>query len=514
MSDDIDNLNGHGCLKQGSAGLHKRLHRMGTSLNVVIGTIVFGGFMIVERVLSWQGLVAALVFMLGGAPIVGFVMPKIHKHFEPEWHKLLDEGPETLSPEALDRARHSLIMVPWRGALASVFIWSVCVPPVLCWIATISDTTAKHSLYEIYLAAVTVAPLIALTVLFAFELILRPYVAALFPQGGVERFHSPFALTLRKKLLFSIFLIGPYSAGLIAFLSYRRLAGIEGVAPGSLAEIASLETFLIFVSLGIVVVLSFYLRQGIDSPVDRIVQSLQAVEKGDLNTTMMVESFDAFGVMADRFNHMVEGLREKERLSKENEDLVVQLGMRAKDLETLLKQYEEASTLARTDALTGLYNRRAFEELVVRNFFEYKRSRYPFCILMIDIDHFKSINDRFGHPAGDVVIQAVANVFKETVRIADICARWGGEEFIIALPHSDVDQSFILGERIRMNVEALELSNLDGSALPTITVSLGASVSKEDDVNLERIIERADEALYAAKTSGRNRVRISESVQA
>jgi hypothetical protein len=83
-----------------------------------------------------------------------------------------------------------------------VFGGFMFVPPVLFWVATVSDTTAKRSLYEIYLAAVTVAPLIAPTVLFAFELILRPYVSALFPQGGVERFHSPFALTPRKKLLF------------------------------------------------------------------------------------------------------------------------------------------------------------------------------------------------------------------------------------------------------------------------------------------------------------------------
>src|SRR5271154_5925108 len=99
MSNDIQILDATGCLKQGSVGLHKRLHKMGVLLNVVIGTIVFGGFMIVEGVLSWPVLVAALVFMIGGAPIVGFIMPKIHKRFEPELHKLLDKGPEKLSPE-------------------------------------------------------------------------------------------------------------------------------------------------------------------------------------------------------------------------------------------------------------------------------------------------------------------------------------------------------------------------------------------------------------------------------
>ncbi len=499
-------------LKEGSTGLHRKLHRMASMLNVAIGMFVFAGFMLLENVLSWQGVLVGLVLMLGGLPIVGFVMPRIHRRFEKELFQLLEEGPDSLSKDDLDKARHSLITIPWRGAAATVFVWTVLIPPVLSWLATTSGTTSRYSLVEIYIAAVTVAPLMALTVLFAFELVLRPYVSALFPQGGVERFHSRFALTIRKKLLFSILLIGPYCAGLIAFLSYRRMATSGGVLPTTLSELATLETFLILISLGIVVVLVFYIRQGIDKPVQRLVDALHAVAQGELNTEIKVESFDAFGVMADRFNHMVEGLREKERLSKENADLAFQLGLRAKDLETLTMLYEDASTQARTDALTKLYNRRAFEELVVQNFFEYKRYRYPFCIMMVDIDHFKSINDRFGHAAGDMVIQAVAEVFKKTVRIADICARWGGEEFIIALPNSDIEQACILAERIRKNVEAIELNNIDGTPLPTITVSLGASESKGDDINLERVIERADQALYSAKTSGRNRVKTSGAV--
>lgn len=496
-------------IQEGAAGLHRRLHRTGILLNLAIGSAVFGGIMIVEKELAMPILVTALVLALGFAPLVKFVMPRVHRRFEPELHEVLDDGPQKLSPLQFDAARRSLIMNPWLGAITATLVWLVCVPLLLFWIATLFGTTTRYSIGEIYLAVMTVVPLIALAILFSSELVLRPYVSALFPRGGVEQFQSPFVLTLRKKLLFSILLLVLYRIVVAAFLTYRRTEALQSVTAEAVSELASLEKYLIFISIGMVILLIFYIKQGIELPVERLVSSLKAVERGDLNQRMVVESFDAFGIMADRFNHMVEGLKEKEKLSKENLELFVQLGMRAKDQEDLLKLYEEASTQARTDVLTKLFNRRAFEELVVHNFFEYKQSRYPFSILMLDIDHFKSINDKYGHPSGDIVIQAVAEVIKNTSRLADVAARWGGEEFIIALPSSDLNQGYILGERIRENVEKLVLQDCNGDALPKVTVSLGASVSNDDDVNLEQIIERADQALYDAKKSGRNRVKTS-----
>lgn len=496
-------------LQEGAAGLHRRLHRAGTLLNLAIGSAVFGGIMIVEKKLAMPVLVTALVLALGFAPLVRLVMPRIHRRFEPELHEVLDAGPQKLSSVQFDAARRSLIMNPWLGALTATLVWLFFIPFLLFWISTLFGTTTRYSIGEIYLAVMTVVPLISLALLFSSELVLRPYVSALFPRGGVDQFHSPFVLTLRKKLLFSILLLVLYRIVVAAFLTYRRTEALQSGSAEAVSDLASLEKYLIFISLGMVILLIVYIKQGIELPVERLVNSLKAVEKGDLNQRMVVESFDAFGIMADRFNHMVEGLQEREKLSKENLELFVQLRMRAKDQEELLKLYEEASTQARTDVLTKLFNRRAFEELVVQNFFEYKHSRYPFSILMLDIDHFKSINDKYGHPSGDIVIQAVAEVIKGTSRLADVAARWGGEEFIIALPSSDLNQGYILGERIREKVEKLVLQDCNGDALPKVTVSLGASVSREDDINLEQIIERADQALYEAKKSGRNRVKTS-----
>jgi diguanylate cyclase (GGDEF)-like protein len=477
---------------------------------LAIGSAVFGGIMIVEKELAMPILVTALVLALGFAPLVGFVMPLVHRRFEPELHVVLDEGPQKLSSVQFDAARRSLIMNPWLGAVTAVLVWLLFVPFLLFWIATLFGTSTELSIGEIYLAVMTVVPLIALAILFASELVLRPYVSALFPRGGVDQFHSPFVLTLRKKLLFSILLLVLYRIVVSAFLTYRQTEALQSVSKTAFSELAALEKYLVFISIGMVILLVLYIKQGIERPVERLVSSLKAVERGDLNQRMVVESFDAFGIMADRFNHMVEGLQEREKLSKENLELFVQLRMRAKDQEDLLKLYEEASTQARTDVLTKLFNRRAFEELVVHNFFEYKQARYPFSILMLDIDHFKSINDKYGHPSGDIVIQAVAEVIKSTSRLADVAARWGGEEFIIALPSSDLNQCSILAERIREKVGNLVLTDGNGDPLPKVTVSLGASISREDDVNLEQIIERADQALYEAKKSGRNRVKTSE----
>jgi len=496
-------------MQEGAAGLHRRLHKAGFLLNLAIGSAVFGGIVVVEKELAIPVLVTAFVLALIFSPLVKLVMPTVHRRFEPELHEVLNEGPQNLSSDEFDAARRSLIMNPWLGALTATLVWLFVVPFLLFWIVSLFGANTKYFIGEIYLAVMTVVPLIALAILFSSELVLRPYVSALFPRGGVDQFHSPFILTLRKKLLFSVLLLVLYRIVVAAFLTYQRTDALLSGSTEAVSELDSLEKYLLFISLGMIILLILYFKKGIELPVERIVSSLKAIEDGDLNQRMVVESFDAFGIMADRFNHMVEGLQEREKLSKENLELFLQLRMKSKDQEELLKLYEEASTQARTDVLTKLFNRRAFEELVVHNFFEYKHSRYPFSILMLDIDHFKSINDKYGHPSGDIVIQAVAEVIKNTSRLADVAARWGGEEFIIALPSSDLNQGHIIGERIRENVERLVLQDCNGDALPRVTISLGASVSREDDVNLEQIIERADQALYEAKKLGRNRVRTS-----
>ncbi|MCK5035438.1 MAG: GGDEF domain-containing protein [Candidatus Sabulitectum sp.] len=158
---------------------------------------------------------------------------------------------------------------------------------------------------------------------------------------------------------------------------------------------------------------------------------------------------------------------------------------------------------ARTDPLTGLLNRRGFLELSRLVVSIAERSAGSFSILMIDLDHFKRVNDKFGHAIGDRVLQEIATILLRGVREQDILARWGGEEVIILLPDTGVNGAKALGEKIRASVEKLETCH--GEARICVTLSLGISQYHRGEP-LTDTIQRADNALYQAKSSGRNRV--------
>ncbi len=158
---------------------------------------------------------------------------------------------------------------------------------------------------------------------------------------------------------------------------------------------------------------------------------------------------------------------------------------------------------ARTDPLTGLLNRRGFLELSRLVVSIAKRSVRSFSIIMIDLDHFKRVNDKFGHAIGDRVLQEIATILLRGVRDQDILARWGGEEVIVLLPDTGVNGANALGEKIRTSVE--ELETWHGATRICVTLSLGISEYHRGEP-LTDTIQRADNALYRAKSSGRNRV--------
>jgi diguanylate cyclase (GGDEF)-like protein len=155
-----------------------------------------------------------------------------------------------------------------------------------------------------------------------------------------------------------------------------------------------------------------------------------------------------------------------------------------------------------TDPLTGLLNRRYFTTLSQKEVARSLRHGLRFSVLMLDIDHFKRINDTFGHPVGDLAIKALAEICNQALRPHDILARYGGEEFVLTLPHTDEQGAHVVAERIRKEVEQLELATASGPV--RFTVSIGLSIYQKD-LPFERILERADEALYKAKQGGRNR---------
>lgn len=161
--------------------------------------------------------------------------------------------------------------------------------------------------------------------------------------------------------------------------------------------------------------------------------------------------------------------------------------------------------LATTDSLTKLWNRRYFAEQAEKTLFRAKRYNEHACIAMIDIDHFKRINDTHGHAAGDVVLHQVAQALNKMLRKSDFMCRWGGEEFAAFLVNTDPKEALQIAERMRQTVLQLPVYH-DGIRIP-VTTSIGLSNCLACNHSLDAILSRADEALYAAKAAGRNRVK-------
>ncbi|MDJ0836409.1 MAG: diguanylate cyclase [Acidobacteriota bacterium] len=169
--------------------------------------------------------------------------------------------------------------------------------------------------------------------------------------------------------------------------------------------------------------------------------------------------------------------------------------------------FEEVRTLATTDGLTGLYNRRHFLELAGKEVVRSCRYGNPLSTIMLDLDHFKQVNDRHGHPVGDEVLQAVARVILETCRKTDISSRYGGDEMIILLIETDCRLAGEIAERLRESVAHLSLTNHRNEPL-SITVSLGVAQLDTANDSLADLLERVDLRLLSAKKNGRNRVQM------
>ncbi|MFP4181987.1 MAG: diguanylate cyclase [Thiohalospira sp.] len=166
---------------------------------------------------------------------------------------------------------------------------------------------------------------------------------------------------------------------------------------------------------------------------------------------------------------------------------------------------EELKRLATHDPLTGLYNRARLHEWLEQAREEYDRYGTPFSVIMFDIDHFKAINDRYGHPAGDEVLRELARRVDEALREADVVARWGGEEFLVLAPHTDAQGAADLAERLRRQVAERPFEQVG-----PVTISLGVATA-ENGETVEQLEGRVDDALYAAKAAGRNRVVVADS---
>jgi diguanylate cyclase (GGDEF)-like protein/PAS domain S-box-containing protein len=192
-------------------------------------------------------------------------------------------------------------------------------------------------------------------------------------------------------------------------------------------------------------------------------------------------------------------VKAEEDLISAHEDLKEQYA-KVEALQALLREQ------AIRDPLTGLFNRRYLEETLKRELAQAKRESVPASIIMIDIDHFKSINDRYGHAAGDLLLQGLSEMLRSLTREGDVTCRFGGEEFVAILPGAPLAISYARAEEWRKEFELMRVSFGDSKIFSTL--SAGVAVFPDHGDNMEQLLNAADNALYQAKSNGRNQIRI------
>ena len=205
----------------------------------------------------------------------------------------------------------------------------------------------------------------------------------------------------------------------------------------------------------------------------------------------------------DRVHGVITVVREGEPFSEDDRQLVRSLAAQAALALENVALHVQVSRQAITDDLTGLANHGRFQELLGLEVEQVRRYHYPVGLIMVDIDNFKSVNDTYGHQQGDLVLKRVARVLTDSSREVDYPARYGGEELAVILPHTDLEGSYAIAERIRTAVESLRIPRSDGQGTLRITASLGVAASSEGEK--DALIAEADAALYEAKRRGKNR---------
>ena len=195
--------------------------------------------------------------------------------------------------------------------------------------------------------------------------------------------------------------------------------------------------------------------------------------------------------------------RRGQPFDQDEADLLRSLASQASLALENVRLHDQVSRQAVTDELTGLANHGRFHELLATEMEQVRRYHHPVGLIMLDIDNFKAVNDTHGHQQGDLVLREVARVLRESSREADLPARYGGEELAVILPHTDLDGAYAIAERIRRQIERIQVPRLAGPGTLRITASLGVAATTSGDK--KELLAEADAALYAAKRAGKNR---------
>lgn len=325
-----------------------------------------------------------------------------------------------------------------------------------------------------------------------------PLLSTLAAATALVRLNAQSLLRLRAQPKDPVTFQGHHRREVLAVAEMPGSLPIIVVAERDRAEIFDawlklLEFYLLLVAaLTLLVgVVAYWMGRSIVTPLNNLTAAADRIAGGDLAVTLRDDSADEIGHLTRVFNQMTDRLRR----SYQDIELVHQ---------TLQEQNELLGTLAITDSLTGLYNRKKLDEILADQFVRFRRNRRPFAVLMLDLDNLKAINDRDGHAAGDEVLAQVAAILRQSVRDVDYVARYGGDEFVAILTETSMEAALEVAERIRSAVDTLIIRA--GNHLFSVTVSVGVAHSHEGDNSPGMMLFRADHALYKAKGAGRNRV--------
>ncbi len=261
-----------------------------------------------------------------------------------------------------------------------------------------------------------------------------------------------------------------------------------------------LSTLLWLLLLLFTSVLSWLLSRSVIEPIHHLTEGMELLSQGDRGTRFCQ-------LFARDELRKLYAVYESSRRNLLKSDISINMQLLKQEFTYDLseRQRDAYAELASTDSLTGAINRRKFLELAERELLRARRQQTILCCLMLDIDHFKRVNDEYGHDVGDKVLQSFFQTCYRTVRECDLVARIGGEEFVVLLTNSDRTSALSLAERIRSEVERLQIA-VSAQEEITITVSIGLCCQLITSQNIEMLIKEADNALYAAKHQGRNRV--------
>ena len=293
----------------------------------------------------------------------------------------------------------------------------------------------------------------------------------------------------------------------------KALAAIEvDRARGRIAGVSRLATVTIAVTalagLGFALVVAVLIHATVTRKIVALTQSAGQLRADSLEPRPQAPAGDEIGVLDTAFKGMVERMQDlvgnlESKVTQRTEELAAANDKLEQAVRELDEKNQALEVMTRTDRLTGLANRRRLEEALQTEVLRARRYGKPFSVILLDIDHFKAVNDQFGHQAGDNVLIAIAGLLTRTARETDVVGRFGGEEFLLVCPETELLVVSALAERLRT-----EFTSTDFPLVGPVTSSFGVAEFTQGD-SVKSLVERADKALYRAKDGGRNCVEVA-----